>query len=134
MSAFFDTNLFVYAFSDGPKQTAARMALADGGFVSVQVLNEFADVMRRKQRCAWSEIEAALAVVQIRFPEPLPLTVETHGAALSLARDHALSFYDALIVASALEAGCDTLFSEDMQDGRAFGGLTIRNPFGEGRT
>src|SRR5437764_662000 len=48
---------------------------------------------------------------------------------LKLARDHGLAFYDALIVAAALEAGCDTLFTEDMQHGRKFGSLTIINPF-----
>jgi predicted nucleic acid-binding protein len=127
--AFFDTAIVVYAFTDGPKQTAARLALADGGVVSVQVLNEFANVMHRKNRRAWPEIEAALAVVCIRFPDVRPLTLETQGAALGLAREHGLSFYDALIVAAALEAGCDMLFSEDLQDGRAFGGLTIINPF-----
>jgi predicted nucleic acid-binding protein len=48
---------------------------------------------------------------------------------MSLARDHALSFYDALIVAAAIEAGCDILYSEDMQHGRTIGGLAIINPF-----
>jgi predicted nucleic acid-binding protein len=48
---------------------------------------------------------------------------------VSLAREHGLSFYDALIVASAVEAGCDILYSEDMQHGRTFGGLGIVNPF-----
>ena len=55
-----------------------------------------------------------------------------HEAALALARDHRLSFYDALIVAAAQEAGCDTLYTEDMQHGRKFGGLVIVNPFVEG--
>ena len=45
------------------------------------------------------------------------------------ARDHSLAFYDALIVAAALEAGCDTLLTEDMQHGRTFLGCTIVNPF-----
>ena len=60
-----------------------------------------------------------------------PLTIETHEGALELARDNSLSFYDALIVASAIEAGCDTLYSEDMQHGRVIGGLTIQKPFFE---
>ena len=62
----------------------------------------------------------------------MPITLETHGNAVALARDHGLAFYDALIVASAIEAGCDTLFSEDMQHGRKIGGLAIVNPFLEG--
>jgi predicted nucleic acid-binding protein len=48
---------------------------------------------------------------------------------VEVARDHTLPLYDALIVASATEAGCDTLFSEDMQHSRAIGGLAIVNPF-----
>jgi predicted nucleic acid-binding protein len=60
---------------------------------------------------------------------PLALTPELHTAARAIAEGHHLSFYDALIVTSAIEAGCDTLYTEDMQHGRAIGGLTIRNPF-----
>jgi predicted nucleic acid-binding protein len=59
------------------------------------------------------------------------ISVLTHEAAIALARDHNLAFYDALIVASATEAGCDTLFTEDMQHGRKFGSLTVVNPFHE---
>jgi predicted nucleic acid-binding protein len=129
VSGFFDTNVLVYAFSEGPKREPAREALAAGGVISAQVLNEFTNVSRRKQKREWADIEAALAVVRDRFPEVAPLTADTHAAALALARDHGFPFYDALIVAAAIEAGCDTLFSEDMQDGRAIGGLTIRNPF-----
>lgn len=62
----------------------------------------------------------------------VPITLETHVAAVTLAREHRLSFYDALIVAAALEAGCDTLFSEDLQHGRTIGPLRIRNPFVDG--
>ena len=59
----------------------------------------------------------------------MPITFEIHAAAVVLAREHGLSIYDALIVAAALEAGCDTLFSEDMQHQRAFGAMRIVNPF-----
>lgn len=60
---------------------------------------------------------------------PLALTLGLHAAARVLTEAHQLSFYDALIVAAAIEAGCDTLFSEDLQHGRAIGGLSIVNPF-----
>lgn len=129
MTAFFDTNILVYAFLDVDKRRPALAALAQGGVISVQVLNEFTQVARRKRQRSWPEIEAAIEVIRIRFAEVTPLTAETHGAALTIARDHGLSFYDALIVASALEAGCDRLYSEDLQDGRRFPGLTIVNPF-----
>jgi predicted nucleic acid-binding protein len=59
-----------------------------------------------------------------------PLTVEAHDTALRLARDHGFSFYDAMIIASALHADCDVLYSEDLQHGRGIDRrLTIRNPF-----
>lgn len=131
MSDSFDTNIVIYAFTAGPKQAAARQALANGGFISVQVLNEFVNVMRKKRRAAWADIAGALFVIHTQFPHVVPITYKTHMAALALARDHSFAFYDALIVAAALEAGCDTLYSEDMQHGQVIGTLRIRNPFAE---
>jgi predicted nucleic acid-binding protein len=129
VSAFFDSNVLVYAYSTDPRRDRALNTIADGGIISVQVLNEFTNVLHRKQKQDWPVIEAALSSIFFRFPDIRPLTAATHAAALALARDHHLQFYDALIVAAALEAGCDTLFSEDMQHGRSFSGLTIVNPF-----
>ena len=126
---FSDTNVFVYAFSDDPKRAPAQRILADGGLISAQVLNEFASVMRAKARRTWEEIERSLSLILRRFPTVLPLTLETHASAVALARDHSLAFYDALILAAATEAGCETLFSEDFQHGRRFGDLTVVNPF-----
>lgn len=129
MRAFFDTNIFVYAFLNVEKRRSALATLARGGVISVQVLNEFTNVARRKWQKPWQDIEAAVGVIRVGFPEVVPVTVETNAAALALARDHGLSFYDALIVASAQEAGCDTLYSEDLQAGRRFLDLTVLNPF-----
>ena len=129
MTAFFDTNVLVYSVTADPRKAAADRVLARGGFVSAQVLNEFANVARKKLRQDWTEIEYAIARFCRAVDDVVHLTRETNASARRLARDHGLSFYDALIVASAEEAGCDTLYSEDMQDGRAIGGLTIRNPF-----
>jgi predicted nucleic acid-binding protein len=127
---FLDTNILVYAsLSDDPRRAAAELILLAGGVISAQVLNEFTNVARNKLHWPWADIEAAVRLVKGRIRRVLPLTADTNAAALALARDHSLSFYDALIVASALEAGCDTLWSEDMQHGRVIGGLTIRNPF-----
>ena len=130
MTAFFDTNILVYAQQRGAKADAARALMAGGGVVSVQVLNEFAAVSHRKLGQGWEQIAAAIADVLALVAVPRVLNVKTHLAALALARDHGLSFYDALIVAAAIEAGCDTLWTEDMQQGRSFGALTVRNPFG----
>ena len=130
MKPFLDTNVLVYAaLSDDPRCPTAERLLAAGGTISVQVLNEFANVARGKLKWPWPDIEATLALVRSRCGRVRDLSVLTHEAALVLARDHSLSFYDALIVAAAIEAGCDTLFTEDMQHGRKFGNLTIVNPF-----
>ena len=129
MKAFFDTNILVYtATSDARKQRAVD-CLSRGGVVSVQVLNEFVHVARRKLRHDWPQVELALGLFRASLDDVLPVTLNTHAGAVSLAREHGLSFYDALIVAAAIEAGCDTLFSEDMQHGRSIGGLAIVNPF-----
>jgi predicted nucleic acid-binding protein len=130
VSAFFDTNILVYAQQDGGKAETARALLARGGILSVQVLNEFAAVASRKLGKNWDDIGAAVDDALALVDPPLPLTAALHEAARALARDHGFAFYDALIVAAALEAGCDTLLSEDMQNGRVVDGLTIVNPFG----
>lgn len=128
---FLDTNILVYATAKGdPRAATAIRLLSAGGVVSVQVLNEFASVARRKLRWPWAEVIRALAEFRILLRTPQPISLATHETALQLAQQDRLSIYDALIVASALEAGCTTLLSEDMQDGRVIDGrLTIRNPF-----
>ncbi len=130
MTAFFDTNILVYAFNVVEAKSPKAMAIASsGGCVSIQTLNEMVNVFRRKLRWNWSDIEVALQSVLLLMDKPLPLTVGMHQAAFALARDHNISIYDALIVAAAQQAGCDTLYSEDMQHGRRFGALAIVNPF-----
>ncbi|MDA9522288.1 twitching motility protein PilT [Bradyrhizobium sp. CCBAU 11434] len=134
MSAFFDSNILIYAFSSDARRQRALTTIAGGGAISAQVLNEFTNVLRKKQKQEWPVIEAAVQSLRFRFPDIVPLTSETHAAAIELARDHTLAFYDALIIAAAIEAGCDTLYSEDLQHGRNIGGLTIVNPFLGGGT
>ena len=131
---FLDTNVLVYAaLQPDPRSDAARALLQAGGVISVQVLNEFANVARRKLRRPWPEILRALAAVRALCPAPQPLTAATHEAALALAEHTGYAIYDALILASAIEAGCDTVCSEDLQDGQVIDGhLTIRNPFRPG--
>ena len=129
MSAFFDTNVLVYAQQPGVKGDRARSLFADGGKLSVQVLNEFIAVSQRKHGKDWREIAEAISDALTLVDPPLALTLDLHMSARLLAEDHRLSFYDALIVAAAIEAGCETLLTEDMQHGRKFGGLTIANPF-----
>lgn len=131
---FLDTNVLVYAaLQPDPRSDAARALLHGGGVVSVQVLNEFANVARRKLRRPWPEVLQALAAIRALCPASRPITAATHEAALALAERMGYALYDALILASAIEAGCDTVWSEDMQDGQVIEGrLTIRNPFRPG--
>lgn len=127
---FFDTNILIYAFAaDDPRSARAEDLLADGGVIGVQVLNEFTNVARRKLGWQWKQIAAALAVIEELLGQARPLTAAVHAQALALARDHKLPFYDALIIAAALDAHCRVLCSEDLQHGRKFGTLVIENPF-----
>jgi predicted nucleic acid-binding protein len=132
--AFLDTNILVYAALQSDRRSdAARGLLASGGMISVQVLNEFTNVAHRKLRRPWLEIARAVEAICFLCPPPLPLTLSTHHAARRIAEGTGFAFYDALIVASALEAKCGILYSEDLQDGQVIEGrLTVRNPFGGG--
>jgi len=126
---FLDTNVLVYAAPrPDPRSETARALLARRGMISVQVLNEFVNVAHRKLRRSWPEITKAIRDL---CPPPSPITLAIDEAALGIASRTGYQFYDALIIASALEFGCVTLFSEDLQDGQVIEGrLTIRNPFG----
>lgn len=129
MSSFFDTNIVVYAQERGEKGNIARALLAEGGYLSVQVLNEFASVSSRKQGRTWPEIEDAVSDILALVRPPLSITIDLNRQARRLASEIGFSFYDALIVAAAIKAGCQTLYSEDMQHGRTVGSVTITNPF-----
>lgn len=127
---FFDTNVVIYAFrKDDPRSQIAETLLASGGTVSVQILNEFAAVARRKLQRSWDEIARALEILRVFCPAPAPLTIEIHEHALKIAERYGYSMYDSLVIAAALRAGSSTLYSEDMQDGQSIDGLMIRNPF-----
>ena len=102
MKAFFDTNILVYtATSDARKQRAVD-CLGRGGVVSAQVLNEFVHVARRKLHHDWPQVELALGLFRASLDDILPVTLNTHTGAVSLAREHGLPIYDALIVAAVM--------------------------------
>jgi predicted nucleic acid-binding protein len=126
---FFDTNVLLYLLSAvAAKADRAEELLAGGGIVSVQVLNEFAAVASRKLGMAWSEIRDALGPIRA-ICEVESISIETHDRALELAERYRFSIYDATIIAAALKAGCETLYSEDLQDSQRIEKLTILNPF-----
>jgi predicted nucleic acid-binding protein len=128
---FFDSNVLIYAIVSGDsRRERAQQLVAQGGVISVQVLNEFVAVARRKMRMPWEDVIEALGAIRILFPSPVAITVDTHDAALEIAPKYGFGIYDAMIVSSAIEANCSTVYSEDLQDGQAIAGkLTIRNPF-----
>ena len=128
--AFFDTTILIYSISsEEPRAAVAEKLLTEGGWISVQVLNEFAAVARRKLNMSWEQTSEALLAVRALCESPTTLSIETHEAGLEIASRYGYSIYDALILAAALEADCDVLYTEDMQNGQVIGPLTIRNPF-----
>jgi len=128
---FLDTNVLIYAaVKDDARTPKAEALLASGGMVSVQSLNEFAAVARRKLGMSWKEVKEFLELIGILCPKPVPLSLDIHKGALVIAEKYGYGIYDALIASAAIEAGCKTLYSEDLQDGQIINRqLTIRNPF-----
>ena len=127
---FLDTNVLLYLLSgDDSKADRAEGELNAGGVVSVQVLNEFASVTSRKLKMSIAEIREMLATIRA-ICKVVPVSEETHDLGLQVAEQYGLSIYDAMIVASAVLAGCKTIVSEDMQDGQIVQGrLRVWNPF-----
>jgi predicted nucleic acid-binding protein len=94
------------------------------------MLNEFASVACRRILGSWSDVTEALDAFRVLCPSPLPITIDMHEGALKTAEQHGYNIYDALVVSAALEAGCTTLYSEDLHDGQTIDGqLTMRNSF-----
>jgi predicted nucleic acid-binding protein len=111
------------------KADRAEELVATGGTISVQVLSEIANVARRKMGMSWMETREFLSMVR-GLLKVEPVTIEIHDAGIHLAERYGLSVYDAMIASAALLAECDTLFSEDLQDGLAINGrLRVVNPF-----
>lgn len=130
-SAFLDTGILVYAFAADERRTPVARTLVQQGFsISVQSLNEFANALRRQHGFHGPELERALKAIETFAGPILPLTVALHRTGLRLAHRHGFSIYGSMIVAAALETGCDVLYSEDMHHGLVVDGrLTITNPF-----
>jgi predicted nucleic acid-binding protein len=134
---FLDTNIFVYTFDRGAPGKARRAnglvseALATGaGIISFQVAQEFVAAARKpfQTPMSFEQIERYWHTTL----RPLLLVHASPGLfvrALDLARRDQLSWYDSLIVAAAIQGGCEILYSEDMQHGHRFGDLVVQNPF-----
>jgi len=136
MTSFVDTNVLVYLFDrDSPhKRTIARNIFKNEGLsgnliLSTQVLQEFYVSVTRKLATPLNAEAAYRATLHLSF---LPLVIIESSLVLSAirrSRQFSLSFWDALIVQSALQAGVERLWSEDMQDGQVIEDLRIENPF-----
>lgn len=128
---FFDTNVLIYSVTAGdPRRPIARALLEQGGAIGTQCLNEFATVARRKLALDWSAVGAQLRIIEQLCSPVVPLDIDVHRLGLGIAERHRLAVYDGMIVAAALTAGCDTLYSEHMHHGLVIDGrLTIMNPF-----
>ena len=128
---FFDSNVLLYTIDRADvRRSVVHSLVSEGGVISVQCLNEFARVAHRKLGMGWPQVEEARDQL-LAFCDPvLPLTIELHRTGVRLAALLRLSVFDAMIVAAALEADCDTLYSEDMHHGLVIDGrLRIENPF-----
>ncbi len=126
---FLDTNVLVYLMSAGTdKADRSHTLVRAGAVISVQVLNEFTRVGRRKFGLSFAEVRDILKTVRTTC-RIVPLTLEVHEQALRLAEQYQLHIFDSNIVASAVLAGCSTLYSEDMHHGLVIDGLTITNPY-----
>ncbi|MGB5735372.1 MAG: PIN domain-containing protein [Thiohalocapsa sp.] len=127
---FFDTNVLLYLLSvEKAKADRAEELLAEGGVISVQVLNEFASVASRKLGLTWSEIREFLETIRA-LCRVEPLTTATHERGIALSEQYRFSVYDSTIIASALLAECNLLWTEDLQHGQSIQDrLTVCNPF-----
>lgn len=129
---FLDTNVLVYAFTTDPRAAVAHALLGRGCLTSVQALNEFTNVARRKLGMTWREVRDALAAIRTVCRTIFPVDIDTHADALRIAERHGYTIFDALMVAAALRAHCTVFYSEDMQDDTVIARrLRIVDPFRE---
>jgi len=136
--SFIDSNVFVYLFdkTDTNKRSKAenlvQQTLELGtGCISYQVVQETINVITRKLNATPEEARQFLDRVLMPLWQINP-TGMFYRRGLDLQARYQFSFYDSLILAAALEAGCKTLYSEDLQHGQRIEGLIIKNPFRKG--
>ncbi len=135
--AFLDTNVLVYLFDhDEPVKTQRAKDLLERAkpgelVLSAQVLSEFYVVVTRKLKRPLDTATAAQAVDWLSLLRVVPLDPALVRAAIQTSRSAQISYWDALIVASAGAGGCERLLSEDLNDGQLIGSVRVQNPFRE---
>ncbi len=128
-NVFFDTNILVYAILDtGEKQKVAMNLLKAGGNVSIQAVNEFCNVARKKAKLEWSAITSIVSVIK-NLVDIHPIGQDENDRAAVIANEYGFSFYDSLMAASAVRHDGDILYSEDLQHNQSVVTLTVINPF-----
>ena len=128
--SFFDTSILLYLLSDDAvRADRIETLLAARGVISAQVLNEFAVVALRKLKMPLNEVREILDTIRAVCAVE-PITVETHDRGLAVFERYKFSFYDSILVATALISGAKTLYSEDLQHGQIIDNqLRVTNPF-----
>ena len=131
--SFFDTNFFIYLYSedelDKQAQILTQIKNTENRWISTQVLNELSNTLRRKFKLEYADIVKVIAEIRANF-EIITVQIETIELALKIAEKYRYSYYDSAIIAAALESSCTLLYSEDMQHNQIIEGqLKIINPF-----
>jgi predicted nucleic acid-binding protein len=128
--SFIDSNALLYLLSsDVAKADQAESLLLTPATISVQVLNEITSVARRKLSKTWNEVDELIGTLR-EICEVVPMTESTYDQGRKISERYKLSLYDSMIIAAALLAQCQTLYSEDMQNDLLIEGqLRIKNPF-----
>ncbi len=128
---FSDTNIIAYNYDDAEPDKCIFISDVLASVernISTQVLSELANILSKKFKFPWSAIAAAHSELKANFTLHL-LTEHTIAKAVSLAERYKYSYYDSLILASAIEAQCEVLYSEDFQHNQLIEGVCIINPF-----
>ena len=129
---FLDSNVLIYVYSEDESEKAElalQCAQEPDAWISTQVLNEVSNVLRRKKKQAYTDILNVIHELQSNF-QVTTVTTQTIEQALLLGERYRYSYFDSLMLASALEQGCTVLYSEDMQHGQIIEGLLrIVDPF-----
>ena len=137
MKAFIDTNVFVYAQDNSDEiktkmsqELITKLFLEKQGIISTQVIQEFCNVFLKKSEKPLQPNDVAEIIDDLLVPL-LAHTPDSsfYKRAINTYSRYSLSFYDALIVQAAIDLKCELLYSEDMQNGARYNGVTVVNPF-----
>jgi predicted nucleic acid-binding protein len=128
--SFADTNVLIYAVDvDGPKKQIALQLLLTGPIISIQIVNECTNVLRKKLKLDYRRV-VQIMNNYLQKVTLVPVTLQTVNLAWELGEKYGYSYYDSLVLASVLENECTTFYSEDLQHGQLIeNSLHIVNPF-----